>query len=127
MLQWYLQSQVIQELRHCLQWEDNLNQCGTNVHLNQSTVFERLRRALTRSRQLFDIWMKNILNLSSKNQKPIDLLILLMMMSINGEKSKYIKSIVRVNYTKLSGLSPITILFFRFVAKSKWNNIIPRL
>lgn len=85
---------IIKDLRSCLKWpqsEEPSSQVG--IQQNQKEVFGCISQSLIRSKQLFDVWLKRI-QAESGSAKPIDFIILLMMMTINDERSNYIENIV---------------------------------
>lgn len=86
-------TEVIESLRSCLRWPDELPTTRMAIHKNQHEVFACINRTLIRSKQLFDVWLKRI-QANIEAYKPIDLIILLMMCHINDEKSNYIENIV---------------------------------
>lgn len=85
--------EIIENLRSCLRWPQPLATTKNAIQKNQKEVFGCVNRSLIRSRQLFDVWLKRIQSIMDEH-KPIDLIILLMMMTINDEKSTYIENIV---------------------------------
>lgn len=90
--------EIIDSLRSCLKWPEELPTTRTGIQKNQREVFGCISRSLIRSRQLFDIWLKRIQS-NTETHKPIDLIILLMMMTINDEKSVAIENIVSFDQT----------------------------
>lgn len=64
------------------------------IHANQKTVFNCISRYLLRSKDLYEIWLKIIQRKSDGQHKPIDLVVLLMMMTIKEDRSGYIEKIV---------------------------------
>lgn len=85
--------EIIESLRSCVRFPDELPTTRSNIYKNQREVFGCISRTLIRSRQLFDVWLKYIQS-NTDRHKPIDLIILLMMMTINDEKSVTIENIV---------------------------------
>lgn len=85
-------------------------------------MFGCISRTLIRSKQLFDVWLKYIQS-NSERHKPIDLIILLMMMTINDEKSVAIENIVSCFLLWFSfWMTPLKqnfVLQFRFVGSSR--------
>lgn len=82
-------------MRSCLKWPEELPTTRATIQKNQREVFGCISRTLIRSKQLFDVWLKHIQS-NVERHKPIDWIILLMMMTINDEKSVTIENIVRV-------------------------------
>lgn len=85
--------QIISDLRHCLRWEitpDNEKE----VFANQKEVFDSIVRSLSASKQMYDTWMKIIQNALLDDQKSVDLIILLIMMKVNEDKTYYIEQLV---------------------------------
>ena len=95
----YLLLQLINDLRTSLKWPTATN--DQNVANSQKAVFDCIARSLTRSKKLFDIWLKSIAQQVDDPAKPIDFIILLIMMSINDEKRNYIENIVSVRFVLL--------------------------
>lgn len=87
--------EIIANLRSCLKWPDDLPTTKANIHKNQREVISAVSRTLIRSKQLFDVWLKYIQSNVDKHL-PIDLIVLIMMMTINDEKSIAIENIVRI-------------------------------
>lgn len=85
--------EIIENLRSCLKWPEVLATTRSSIQKNQREVFGCVSRTLIRSKQLFDVWLKHIQS-NIEQHKPIDLIILLMMMTINDEKSVAIENIV---------------------------------
>lgn len=85
--------EIIENLRTCLKWPDELPTTRANIQRNQREVFGAISRTLIRSKQLFDVWLKHIQSITERH-KPIDLIILFMMMTINDEKTVAIENIV---------------------------------
>lgn len=85
--------EIIESLRSCVRFPDELPTTRSIIYKNQREVFGCISRTLIRSRQLFDVWLKYIQS-NTDRHKPIDLIILLMMMTINDEKSVTIENIV---------------------------------
>lgn len=85
--------EIIENLRSCLKWPEELPTTRANIQKNQRESFGCVSRSLIRSKQLFDVWLKHIQS-NCDRHKPIDLIILLMMMTINDEKSVSIENIV---------------------------------
>lgn len=83
---------IIKDLRSCLKWPQR-DVSEMAIQQNQREVFGCISQSLIRSKQLFDVWLKRILA-ESGSAKPIDFIILLMMMTINDERSNYIENIV---------------------------------
>lgn len=89
---------IIKELRSCLKWpQSDVPMTRVATQKNQKEVFACISQSLIRSKQLFDVWLKRI-QAESGPAKPIDLIILLMMMTINDERSNYIENIVSQFY-----------------------------
>lgn len=93
--------EIIENLRSCLKWPAELPTTRSNIQKNQREVFGCVTRTLIRSKQLFDVWLKYI-QANIERHKPIDLIILLMMMTINDEKSVAIENIVSVKLLRYS-------------------------
>lgn len=87
--------EIIENLRSCLKWPDELPTTRANIQKNQREVFGSISRTLIRSKQLFEVWLKHIQSITERH-KPIDLVILLMMMTINDEKTVAIENIVSI-------------------------------
>lgn len=87
--------EIIENLRSCLKWPDELPTTKASIQKNQREVFGCISRTLIRSKQLFDVWLKHIQSITERH-KPIDLVILLMMMTINDEKTVAIENIVSI-------------------------------
>lgn len=85
--------EIIDSLRSCLKWPEELPTTRANIHKNQREVFGCVSRTLIRSKQLFEVWLKHI-QANTDTHKPIDFILLLMMMTINDEKSVAIENIV---------------------------------
>lgn len=85
--------EIIESLRSCLAWPEELPTTRSGIQKNQREVFGCVSRTLIRSKQLFDVWLKHIQSNTDKH-KPIDVILLLMMMTINDEKSVTIENIV---------------------------------
>lgn len=85
--------EIIDNLRSCLKWPDELPTTRSSIYKNQREVFGCISRTLIRSKQLFDVWLKHIQS-NTETHKPIDVILLLMMMTINDEKSVAIENIV---------------------------------
>lgn len=85
--------EIIESLRSCVRFPDELPTTRANIHKNQREVFGCISRTLIRSKQLFDVWLKYIQSITERH-KPIDMIILLMMMTIKDERSVYIENIV---------------------------------
>lgn len=85
--------EIIDSLRSCLKWPEVLPTTRIGIQKNQREVFGCISRSLIRSKQLFDIWLKRIQS-NIDAYKPIDFIILLMMMTINDEKTQSIENIV---------------------------------
>lgn len=88
--------EIIENLRSCVRFPDELPTTRSHIYKNQREVFGCISRTLIRSKQLFDVWLKCIQ--STDKHKPIDLIILLMMMTINDEKSVTIENIVSFEF-----------------------------
>ncbi|XP_031621413.1 Fanconi anemia group D2 protein [Contarinia nasturtii] len=86
--------ELIENLRLCLRWPEELPTTRANIQKNQRDVFGCISRTLIRSKQLFDVWLK-LIQSNTERYKPIDLIILLMMTTINDEKSVAIENIIR--------------------------------
>lgn len=85
---------IIKDLRSCLKWpQSDIAMTRVVIQKNQKEVFGCISQSLIRSKQLFDVWLKRI-QAESGPAKPIDFIILLMMMTINDERSNYIENIV---------------------------------
>lgn len=93
----YCISQLISELRHCLRWTitttiENQNE----IAKSQKEVFQCIVRSFTASKQIYDIWLKTIQTTLLDNQKSIDLIILLIMIKVNEDKTYYIEQLVSI-------------------------------
>lgn len=90
-------NKVVNDLRNCLQWNQSAD-CGaptvSDRDISQLAVFECIVRSLKSSQKLFENWLKVIKNVLTDDTKPIDLLVLLIMMSINDERTNQIDNIV---------------------------------
>lgn len=91
---------IIENLRSCLKWPQELPTTRNTIQKNQKEVFGYINRSLIRSKQLFDIWLKRIQS-NIEEHKPIDFIVLLMMMTINDEKSNYIENIVGISLNSI--------------------------
>ncbi|KAG4067200.1 hypothetical protein HA402_000191 [Bradysia odoriphaga] len=98
---------IISDLRECLRWNitpDNQQE----IYANQKDVFDSIVRSLSASKQIYDIWLKNIQSTSLDDQKPVDLILLLIMMKVNEDKAYYIEQLIRKKIR--TGQFSITIL-----------------
>lgn len=87
---------IIKDLRSCLKWpQSDVPMTRVAIQKNQKEVFGCISQSLIRSKQLFDVWLKRI-QAEIGSAKPIDFIILLMMMTINDERSNYIENIVSI-------------------------------
>lgn len=85
---------IIKDLRSCLKWPQcDVPMARIAMQKNQKEVFGCISQSLIRSKQLFDVWLKRI-QAESGPAKPIDFIVLLIMMTINDERSNYIENIV---------------------------------
>lgn len=64
------------------------------IYANQKEVFDSIVRSLSGTKQIYDNWLKTIQNTSADSQKPVDLIILLIMMEVNQDKAYYIEQLV---------------------------------
>lgn len=82
-------------MRSALKWPStDLPTTKATIHANQKNVFTCISRYLLRSKDLFEIWLKHIQGNAGGRHKPIDLIILLMMMTIKENRSHHIETIV---------------------------------
>lgn len=88
--------EIIDSLRSCLKWPAELPTTRSAIQKNQREVFGCISRSLIRSKLLFDIWLKRIQS-NNDTHKPIDFILLLMMMTIKDEKTAAIENIVRIS------------------------------
>lgn len=85
---------IIKDLRSCLKWpQTEVPMTRVVIQKNQTEVFACISQSLIRSKQLYEVWLKRI-QAEVDLAKPIDFVILLMMMTINDERSNYIENIV---------------------------------
>lgn len=112
--------EIIDNLRSCLKWPEELPTTRSSIQKNQREVFGCVSRTLIRSKQLFDVWLKHIQS-NTERHKPIDLVLLMMMMTINDEKSVAIENIVSSIYFDfiLFTLKMVFLFRNRFVASSR--------
>lgn len=86
---------VISELRECLDWKSL--ECSTeDKNTNKLTIFNCIYNTLKGSKKIFEAWTKAILGISTScEQNSMDLLILIIMMSINDEKCNFLELNIR--------------------------------
>lgn len=88
--------QLIGDLRKTLRF-NNPNTNRTANDLIQRAIFDRIFTALIQSKKLYDIWLKSIQNASETEREPtVDVLVLLVMQSVNDEKRNFIENVVSV-------------------------------
>jgi hypothetical protein len=88
--------QVIAELRVCLIWNVDKND-AKEVQTVQKSIFECIKRSLTISKVLFNGWLKAIQAIDDKHDhKPIDIIVLMIMIAVNDEKANAVESIVSI-------------------------------
>ncbi|XP_055905389.1 Fanconi anemia group D2 protein [Eupeodes corollae] len=85
--------ELVDDLRDVLMREFDCNK--QDVQQSLVDTFICITQGLTRSKTLFDTWEKTIQNLTPANFRPIDLVVLLKMMSIKEVRSTYIEKIIR--------------------------------
>lgn len=62
----------------------------------QTKVFEYIVRALKRSKELSDIWLKSIQHSDSVNTHyPMDILVLIVMSTVNEDRTFYLENVIR--------------------------------
>lgn len=89
--------QLIGDLRKTLRF-NNPNTNRTANDLIQRAIFDRIFTALIQSKKLYDIWLKSIQNASETEREPtVDVLVLLVMQSVNDEKRNFIENVVSVS------------------------------
>lgn len=92
--------QIIDILRRCLKW-NSADFPEAEVKRCKISVFDCLTKALRRSKVLFDCWFKAIV--ASQNvadQKSIDFLVLLVMLSVREDKFTGINSLIKQKLRK---------------------------
>lgn len=88
--------QLICDLRKSLRF-NNPTTNRTEQDLTQRSVFDRIFTALIQSRKLYDIWLKTIQNATESEREPsLDVLVLLVMQSVNDEKRNFIENVVSI-------------------------------
>lgn len=89
--------QLICDLRKSLRFNENSKTNRTEHDLTQRAVFDRIFTALIKSKSLYTIWLKTIQNASETEREPaVDVLVLLLMQSVNDEKRNFIENIVSI-------------------------------
>lgn len=86
---------VISELRECLDWKSL--DCSEEVkNANKLSIFNCIYNTLKGSKKIFEAWTKAILGISTSCEHgSMDLLILVIMMSINDEKCNFLELNIR--------------------------------
>lgn len=120
--------QLIGDLRKTLRF-NNPNTNRTANDLIQRAIFDRIFTALIQSKKLYDIWLKSIQNASETEREPtVDVLVLLVMQSVNDEKRNFIENVVSVSkwntfitQRERDGFNYF-LLFYSFASKSNCFN-----
>lgn len=72
------------------------NEDWTQVNDTQKEVFQFILRALKRSKELGDAWLKSIISVSrTEDCYPSDLVVLILMSSLNEDRSMYLEMVLR--------------------------------
>lgn len=86
---------LIDKIRLVLNWE-SADEEKRSIIDSQNGVFEFILRALKRSRELCDLWLKSIMNSSTPDLTyPIDIIVLIIMSTINEDRSSYLESLLK--------------------------------
>lgn len=87
--------QLVGDLRKALCFTNMSNTNRSDLDAIQRAIFDRICTALIRSKKLFDIWLKTIQNsIDSEREPAVDMLVLLVMQSVNDERRNFIESVV---------------------------------
>lgn len=87
--------QLVSDLRKALCFTNMSNTNRSDLDAIQRAIFDRICTALIRSKKLFDIWLKTIQNsIDSEREPAVDMLVLLVMQSVNDERRNFIESVV---------------------------------
>lgn len=66
------------------------------VNETQKVVFEFILRALKRSKELSEAWLKSILNANGADEiYPTDIIVLIIMSAINEDRSFYLENVLK--------------------------------
>lgn len=89
---------IVEELRSSLKWpQTTVAHTRIAIHTNQNEVFACISQSLSRSKLLYEQWLKCI-QTDVALAKPIDFVILLVMMTINDVRGNHIEKMVSQSY-----------------------------
>lgn len=89
---------IVEQLRSSLKWSQTVvSHTRDAIHTNQNEVFACISQSLLRSKQLYEQWLKCI-QADVALAKPIDVVILLVMMTINDARGNHIENLVNQPY-----------------------------
>lgn len=88
--------ELITRFRKAMKW-NNVDETERGlVNEIQKIVFEFINRALKRSKELSEAWLKSILNANKADEiYSTDIIVLILMSSINEDKSVYLENVLK--------------------------------
>ncbi|XP_037821987.1 Fanconi anemia group D2 protein [Lucilia sericata] len=95
--------ELVNTLREILHWrEDTSTSSLAKDKQLQLELFGYIEQGLTRSKKFYSIWQKSIATLSSTQFKPIDFVIVLLLINIRDDNSLYLENVLRRHIKQLS-------------------------
>ncbi|KAM7362212.1 fancd2 [Cochliomyia hominivorax] len=95
--------ELINTLREILHWsEDTSTGSLCNDKTLQLELFGYIEQGLTRSKKFYSIWQKIIASLPSIQFKPIDFVVILLLIHIRDDNSLYLENVLRRHIRQLS-------------------------
>ncbi|XP_065371634.1 Fanconi anemia group D2 protein homolog [Calliphora vicina] len=95
--------ELINTLRLILHWREDTSAISLAKDKQlQLELFGYIEQGLTRSKKFYSIWQKSIASLASTQFKPIDFIIVLLLIHIRDDNSLYLENVLRRHIKQLS-------------------------